>query len=542
MLVSLESFSEALAEGTDTQLSGCLDKVNFSGANFREMRSKSGNTGRRSLVPGGFKFLQVSAKEAEWERMGNNDLKDQEVVSQGILGSFNEALKENSMMTMLPSFEIKPNGAEAGNYLVLDVGGSTLRVGVISIASPREIEDRKERVRIIVERKWVISDAVKYLDLNFFRWIGSNIKETLLHQDVIKYTHGLELINTGVTWSFPLEQTSPNSGNIVHVGKGYVISPEIYNKDLKEILESTLRENFSISIDVKVILNDSTAVYCAGAFYDKYTKIALVLGTGINMCFPLKTQNIHPNKSLLKDSVLMNSELSLFGANLIRYFATKYDCMIDCRFDIKKRPLAFRPHIEIDPVTNEIFQPSELMVGGRYLCELVRLIVEEVIAKDQIFTRMRKTDLSQWKKKYEGFSGELMCFISETEDHDSIAREVCRAYHWDRSLITDSDVKILKEIVDGVLKRAAFIVSIILVSAIKLLDQNGNIKWQPIITIGYVGSIAYHFHSYRKLILKYVNDSEYIKKLGITADFRHINNSSITGAAIAAAYYCKREN
>lgn len=537
----MESTSEALAEGSDTQVSGCLETVNFAGANFREMTMRSDNTGRRSLVPGTSKFLRMNAKEAEWEHMGNNDMRDQEVVSEGILGCFNEALKENSVMTMLPSFEIKPNGREAGDYLVLDLGGSTLRIAVISIASPEETVDSKERVRVIVEKKWVISDAVKYLDLNFFRWIGSNIKETLLQQDTINCTHGLESIKTGITWSFPLEQTSPNCGNIVHVGKGYIISREVYNKDLKGILESILRENFNISIDVKVILNDSTAVYCAGAFYDKYTKIALVLGTGINTCFPLETQNIHQKKSLLQESVLMNSELSLFGANLISHFATKYDCMIDGRFDIKKKPLAFRPHIEIDPDTKEIFQPSELMVGGRYLCELVRLIVQEVIAKGQIFTHMTKGHLSQWKKKYEGFSGELMCVISETEDHDSIAKEVCMAYSWNRSLITNKDVKILKDIVEAVLKRAAFIVSIILVSAIKLLDQQGNIKWQPIITIGYVGSIAYHFHSYRRLILKYVNDSEYIKKLGITADFRHINNSSITGAAIAAAYYCKSE-
>ena len=87
-------------------------------------------------------------------------------------------------------------------------------------------------------------------------------------------------------------------------------------------------------------------------------------------------------------------------------------------------------------------------------------------------------------------------------------------------------------------KRQAFIVSVSIVSFIKLLQQHNDDHFDSsIINIGYVGSVLKHFNVYRDLVKQYVNDNDDIKRLGVQVDFKLIENSSIIGAAIGAAYY-----
>lgn len=453
-----------------------------------------------------------------------------------LVDDFNESLLEDSKLTMLPNFDINPTGQEEGVFLSIDLGGSTLRVAVIKIDPfVSDSEDRSKRIHIIIEKKWHVSNSSKNIDLGFFKWISSKVHETLQAQSLLKVDNFV--INTGISWSFPLEQVSHNSGKIVYVGKGYTISSDIYDQDLKVILEKSLADNFNIKIDIKTIINDSLAVYSAGSFLDKHMKLALVLGTGFNMCCSLHTANLHDSKQLHQDTVLLNTELSLFGHTLISDLASKYDSMIDNRFDLKHDNLHFKPHMTVDPITNDIFQPCELMTSGRYLSELTRLILIDLIEAKEIFMLLGKKDLIPIYSKYEGVTGELLCHISETEDFAYISKKVCNEFGWDESLVTSTDIRKLKLIVGSVIQRAAFIVAIATVSFIKLLDYHNGCYGQELLTIGFVGSILHHFKNYRDLVVRFVNENEDMQKLNIKIDFKSIENSSIVGAAIGAAYY-----
>lgn len=458
--------------------------------------------------------------------------------SSHLVECFNEALLENSKITMLPNYNIQPTGNEQGDYLVIDVGGSTLRIAVISIDPPPKNEscDRSNRIHCIIEKKWEIDDSFKMIDLNFFKWIGSKIEEILNNQKVISLN---SVINTGITWSFPLTTTAHNNGRINFVAKGYTISPEIHNHDLKEILESCMNLNFNIQIDIKVIVNDSLAVYAAGTFIDKYTKLAMVLGTGFNMCCSLPTNKMHLSKRIDDEkAVLLNTELSLFGSSLLDNISNKYDEIIDSRFKYNLSNLHFKPHMTVDPVLNTLFQPLELMTSGRYLPELTRLMLSELIELKKIFKN--QSDFNLLSKEYIGFTGELMCYISETNDYDLIKLKLESTYNW--SNISNDDIIQLKKLIDCVIKRAAFIVAASIISFIKLFSHHqeiSNDENSKLIKIGYVGSVLLYFHSYRNLILEFVNKNEAIKNLNIKIDFKWVENSSIVGAAIGAAYYNK---
>ncbi|KAK6453618.1 hexokinase I [Scheffersomyces xylosifermentans] len=454
-----------------------------------------------------------------------------------LIHDFNEALLDNSKITMLPNYNISPSGNESGEFLCIDLGGSTLRIAIIKIDPPslEAEEDRSSRINIISENQWTIDNNFKILDYNFFKFIGAKINEILQTQQLIDVHNQ---IKTGITWSFPLKTTSYNNGKIVHVSKGYTIHPEIYNQDLKSILESVLMKEFSLNIDIKSILNDSLAVYSAGAFLDKYMKLALVLGTGFNMCcsFP-SSEKIHSDKILKDhDQILFNTELSLFGQGLVKSIATKYDTLIDEHFG--SFDYQFKPYMTIDPVSESLFQPNELMTSGRYLPELTRLVLVDLIEAKEIFVNVLDTE-TILTHAYDGFGGELMCFIHESSDFDAIKTKLCTQYGWSEPEVNLADIIALKKVVQCIIERASFIVAVSIVSFIKLLQQhNNNAKFSSThINIGYVGSVLKHFNEYRNLVKQYVNENEDIKKLGLEVDFKLIENSSIIGAAIGAAYY-----
>lgn len=459
-----------------------------------------------------------------------------------VLQLYNEALLQNLPIAMLPNFNIQPSGHEYGNFLAIDLGGSTLRVAVVQINRNDAIYAASSHgeATIIAETNWSIANKFKVIDIGFFRWVAARIAETLWAQQVIDTQDNTAVIKTGLTWSFPLDQRSHNNGKIQYMGKGYTVSPEIYNQDLKFLLESALREQFRLNIDIAVLINDSLAVYAAGSFMVKNMKMALVLGTGFNFCCAIRASSqLHRAKVLGGQEVmLLNCEASLFGNRLAHALGTKYDTMIDERVD----QLSFVPHMEVDPQTNTVYQPSELMTSGRYLPELTRLVVCDLIAAKEIFEGTPSHFLTQtFGVKFEGFSGKLMCFIAENYDTPTIAHYMQQSLAWDATAhISDRDVQVLKMVVDSVLERGAYVVAVMIVAAIKLIGQHCAQDLPSELNIGYVGSVLEYFHSYREMIVKFINTSEDIRKLGLSIDLKSVAHSSIVGAAVGAAYYSAR--
>lgn len=109
--------------------------------------------------------------------------------------------------------------------------------------------------------------------------------------------------------------------------------------------------------------------------------------------------------------ILFNTELSLFGDKLLPLVATKYDNIIDSRF--LDFGFHFKCFMSADPITNKLLQPTELMTSGRYLPELTRLVLCDLIASNNIFSQVQ--DLSTIRDHpFDGFNGEIMCFVNES--------------------------------------------------------------------------------------------------------------------------------
>ncbi|WLF79401.1 N-acetylglucosamine kinase 1 [Lodderomyces elongisporus] len=445
---------------------------------------------------------------------------------------FKSSLAEDAL-AMLPNYNLSPTGEESGSYLVIDLGGSTLRVAVVDISPDLDL-NRKERVKVVIEDKWIISNEYKNIDLNFFKFIASKTMEILSKQSAID---SKELIKTGITWSFPLETTDYNNGNILHVSKGYTVDPEVHGQNLKSLLETTFLEEFNVEIDVRSILNDSLAVYSAGLFLNSTMKLAMVLGTGFNLCCSLNSheQKMHSAK-LIDDKILFNTELSFFGQGLVPHFMTKYDGIIDKR--LVEAEQRFKAFSKVDPETNSVFQPNELTTSGRYLPELCRLVIADLWNQKEIFTTFSEQEMDRLLNvSYDGFEGEIMCIVDECNDYQEINAKMCKCYNWNKA-IPETDIKMLKTITAAVIQRAAFIVANSIIAFFKLQREfNTDDQLKGHLSVGFVGSVLVYFHNYRDLVLKYVNSSQDAQREGYTIDLQLVENSSIVGAAIGAAYH-----
>ena len=121
------------------------------------------------------------------------------------------------------------------------------------------------------------------------------------------------------------------------------------------------------------IINDSTATLLSRAYLDASTQFALILGTGCNAAVHLPVTILGPEKFGTRPSgwcekathVLVNTELSMFGKGI--FPTTRWDDLLN----------------EKQLLPN--FQPFEQLTSGRYLGEVVRLILVEAIQTAGLF-------------------------------------------------------------------------------------------------------------------------------------------------------------
>ncbi|OBA20772.1 actin-like ATPase domain-containing protein [Metschnikowia bicuspidata var. bicuspidata NRRL YB-4993] len=481
----------------------------------------------------------VAAAAAEFRRGSARSLLP--FYASQVCDAFEEALSGSSPITMLPNYEISPRGDESGDFLVVDLGGSTLRVAVISIApesGPRHLRksrhSRQQRISLVVSRSWPVENGHKLVNRAFFSWIAAKIAETLAAQTAVRTDVP---ITTGITWSFPLRSTLYNTATILHLAKGFLAADDIVGCELKALLEATVSANHAICLDVQLITNDSLAVFSAARFLDQSTRLALVLGTGFNLCCQLRAlARIAPSK-LLSDEhhVLFNTETSLFGNSLVPALATKYDCYIDPRF---ADSLLFAPHMAVDPATNAIFQPFELLTSGRYLPELVRLVLLDAVAQNEIFAAQK--NFAVLATPYQGVTGELMCLVAEGTDDSFLAERIEACFRWPRLLVTLADVADFKLVVQSIVHRAAYVVAVAIVAYVELLARHNGPFDTDVISIGYVGSVMEYFGSLRTAVLDFVNGCPLVASHGVQVKLEFVHESSLVGTAIAAASQCAR--
>ncbi|KAI6787288.1 hexokinase-1 [Hortaea werneckii] len=279
---------------------------------------------------------------------------------------------QSSDISMLPSYQhTLPTGNETGDFLALDVGGSTMRVALVRLAGAKGHEgEASMQVRRI--RSFVIDKRIRDLrGQEFFDWMAERIGDMLAEYNHMNGTRDA-LLQMGLAWSFPIEQTSPRSGRLLPMGKGFRATHGVEGEDLSELVMKSCRAR-GLNVEMKAIVNDGAATLLSQAYRDPSTRMSLILGTGMNAAVYLPVTALGPGKfgsrppswHAAAHHVLVNTELSMFGKHVLP--TTRWDDDLNAH------------HLLPD------FQPLEYLVTGRYLGEIFRLILLEAVSVAGLF-------------------------------------------------------------------------------------------------------------------------------------------------------------
>lgn len=354
-------------------------------------------------------------------------------MSEKIRAQFRHCL-QSSPYCMLPSYNhALPTGAEKGTFLALDVGGSTFRVALI------ELHGRAQDMRIVKVSSSQIDNSVKLLEgTQFFDWMAGHI-EKMLKEVGTDYGRGDVTLPMGLSWSFPIEQTSMGSGNVIHMGKGFMCSNGTLGQELGQLIIDSCRKR-QLNVEMAAIVNDSSAAMLSRAYVDPKTRMSLILGTGTNMAIHYPVNEIGRSKFGLRPEgwfdyakhVIVNTEMSMFGGGVLPM--TRWDDALN------------NSHLRPD------YQPLEYMITGRYLGEIVRLIMVEAVETAGLFGGQLPHSM---REPYSFDTSIVACLEEDSSASLSSSAARLQKEHTFPSFPPVEDLRFLRRVCQVVSRRAA---------------------------------------------------------------------------------------
>lgn len=264
-------------------------------------------------------------------------------------------------LAMIPTFVTgHPTGQEVGSYLAIDLGGSNLRVCLIRLLGPEGGVDVKQQKSVIPDT--LKSEAVSFL----FDFVACSI-ETFLKENHLEAVNSDAPMPLGFTFSFPVNQTAINSGKLIMWNKGFTC-PGAVDMDVAQLLQEAL-DSRHLNVKVAAIVNDTVGTLLASAYLKPNTLAGVIFGTGTNAAYYEKLSEISkwdgdPN---VGDEMILNMEWG--------------------NFDKQKRVIPFTvfDHRLDRESQNPYTMSLEKMISGRYLGELVRYILLELVDYQHLF-------------------------------------------------------------------------------------------------------------------------------------------------------------
>ncbi|KAK0629623.1 hypothetical protein B0T17DRAFT_488943 [Bombardia bombarda] len=261
------------------------------------------------------------------------------------------------------------------------IGGTNLRVGFVELlGSSSAVPQRLNR---LLEHSWPIQDHLKNENSeSLFAWIGDQVAHVVRKGCSAFHLPPDEPLPMGVTFSFPMKQSSLSEATLMAMGKGFAITSDLdLGGHLLRGYEKYRTANMP-PIHIAAISNDAVSTLVsfiyqfpvAGAH--QKAAMGLIVGTGSNATIPLKLSSLHPSKRPAAISVLpgqdvdevmiaVNTEWSINGSAP----------------PLRKLGLISRWDEQLDRAGEAPgFQPLEYMTAGRYLGELARLIFVDYIS------------------------------------------------------------------------------------------------------------------------------------------------------------------
>ncbi|KAJ7087206.1 hypothetical protein B0H15DRAFT_931230 [Mycena belliarum] len=317
------------------------------------------------------------------------------------LNEFQVGLKEyNHPMAMIPTFVTGvPDGTETGTFLALDLGGTNLRVC--------EVVLKGDTTFTIRQQKYKVSDALKTGEASvLFDYLADSVDAFLtsnpLSDDLEANPFSApisDVVQLGLTWSFPVEQTAIAQGKILTWTKGFSAKHAIGNDVVKLLQDAFDRKHMHVKC--VALVNDTVGALLSRSYTAGGCVLGAIFGTGTNGAYVEEVANItklgNDPAAARGGLMVVNTEWGAFNNTRSHLPSTSFDNALD-RLSINPR-----------------FQAFEKMISGMYLGEITRNILLSLVdaaPQSLLFGGKTTTALNaQW-----GFDTSVMSGVEEAWD------------------------------------------------------------------------------------------------------------------------------
>ncbi|CAI8506421.1 unnamed protein product [Pichia kudriavzevii] len=325
----------------------------------------------------------------------------------------------------------------------------------------------------------------------------------------------------GFTFSFPVEQTSLNSGTLIRWTKGFNIEDTV-GKDIVAVLQDHL-DRKNIPVHVAALANDTVGTLLARSYTGEnkegLTSIGCIYGTGTNGAYNEKVENItklpkevvEELKSKGIDHMVINTEWGSFDNNLELLPTTKYD-------------------VEVDKISaNPGYHLFEKRVSGMFLGEILRHILVDLYEQGLMFTQYPTINelphrlKTPWLLHSEGLS------IFEIDDSTNLIATEIELKNMLRLPTTPEERKAIQKLTRAISKRAAHLAGVPIAALTMKIDafKGHNVE----VDVGVDGSVVEFYPGFRTMMRDAIADTQ----IGAKGERRLHVNLSKDGSSVGAA-------
>ncbi|CAL5205815.1 unnamed protein product [Lathyrus oleraceus] len=267
---------------------------------------------------------------------------------------------DGSGLPMIPTYvHTLPTGNEKGLFYALDLGGTNFRVLRVELGGKvdRVISTHFEQVSIPHDLMIATSEEL-------FDFIALGLAKFVAKEDGKFHFPPGRKREIGFTFSFPVKQTSIDSGILIKWTKGFAVSGTV-GRDVVVCLNEAM-ERQRLDMRVSALVNDTVGTLAGAEYYDNDVKVAVILGTGTNACYVEQISSIPKLQGHVSSSgkMIISTEWGAFSNGLP---LTVFDREMDAA--------------SINP-GQQIFEKT---ISGMYLGEIARRVLLNMAQEDDLF-------------------------------------------------------------------------------------------------------------------------------------------------------------
>lgn len=338
---------------------------------------------------------------------------------------------KDKTLKMLPSFLSVPTGRETGQFLAIDFGGTNVRVLSAQLAG-------KGQATITAQS----SRPLKAADGSYNHIAATATAEQLfdfIAAQVAALVPDTAIYPLGHTFSFPAKQLGLNEAYLMHWTKE-IATAGVENQDINQLLAAALARRQLSHVRPQVVLNDTVGTLLTSAYSDTHTDIGSICGTGHNTAY------VEAAVPGFAAPMVINIE----SGNFNQLPFTRYDDQLDAA---SEQPGA---------------QRLEKMTSGRYVGELLQIIVLELLAQG-LFTNQPAalTNVFQQPAIFNG--ADVACLLAdETTELTDIAAWLERRFTLTDTAISERQV--LKRAAAAITLRSARLIAATFIGILLRID------------------------------------------------------------------------